>query len=201
MSASSTAPYAQAVIIPSLSILCILLTIPPLILHWKNRNFPVVSLICWLLCLNLFNIINAFIWPNDDMDSWWDGAGLCDVEVKVMIASYVAVPGNLVCIFRALAGMIDTRRAMLVPSKQQRWWNFGIDMLFCVIVPVVAMATHIVFQASRYILIGISGCVNSFDESWVSLILAWIWPLVICLMAGYYCSTLPPVCGIIGLNS
>ncbi|KAB8221778.1 pheromone A receptor-domain-containing protein [Aspergillus novoparasiticus] len=188
MLASRTAPYAQAVIIPSLSILCMLLTIPPLILHWKNRNFPVVSLICWLLCLNLFNIINAFIWPNDDMDNWWNGAGLCDVEVKVMIASYVAVPGNLLCIFRTLARMIDTRRAMLVPSKQQRWWNIGIDMLFCVIVPAVAMATHIVYQASRYILVGISGCVNSFDESWVSLILAWIWPLVICLIAGYHCS-------------
>lgn len=190
MSAPSTTPYAQAVIIPSFSILCMLLTIPPLILHWKNRNLPVVSLICWLLCLNLFNIINAFIWPSDDMDNWWNGAGLCDVEVKVMIASYVAVPGNLLCIFRTLASMIDTRRAMLVPSKQQRWWNIGIDMLFCVIVPVVAIATHIVYQASRYILVGISGCVNSFDESWVSLILAWIWPLVICLIAGYYCSTL-----------
>ncbi|KAE8349822.1 pheromone A receptor-domain-containing protein [Aspergillus coremiiformis] len=180
--------YALAVIVPLLSILSILLTIPPLLLHWKNRNVPVISLICWFLCLNLFNIINAFIWPNDDMENWWSGLGLCDVEVKVMIASYVAVPGNLLCIFRSLACVMDTRRAMLIPSKQQRWWNFGMEVLFCVIVPALAMATHIFYQANRYILFGISGCVNSFDESWVSLILAWVWPLVICLIAGYYCS-------------
>ncbi|KAE8396284.1 pheromone A receptor-domain-containing protein [Aspergillus alliaceus] len=188
MAASTTPPYAQAVIIPSLSILSILLSIPPMILHSKNRNLPAISLICWFLCLNLFNIINAFIWPNDNMDSWWSGVGLCDVEVKVMIASYVAVPGNLLCIFRSLAIVMDTRRAMLVPSKQQRRWNFGMNILFCVVVPVLAMTTNIVYQANRYILVSISGCVNSFDESWMSLMLAWIWPLVICLIAGYYCS-------------
>ncbi|KAF7591263.1 a-factor receptor [Aspergillus hancockii] len=187
MASITTSLHAQAVVIPFLSILSILLSITPLILHWKNRNFPAISLICWFLCLNFFNVINAFIWPSDDMDTWWSGEGLCDVEVKVMIASYVAVPGCLLCIFRNLACVLDTRRVTIVPNKQQRWWNCGMEWLFCMVVPILAMITHIVYQRNRYLLLGISGCVNSFDESWMSLILAWIWPLVICLIGGYYC--------------
>ncbi|GES65920.1 a-pheromone receptor PreA [Aspergillus terreus] len=179
--------YAQTLLVPILSVVSMVLSITPLILHWQNRNWAATCLICWCLGLNLFNVVNALIWPNDDIDSWWSGAGLCDLEVKIMVASYVAVPGNLLCIFRNLASVLDTRRATLVPSKQQRWRNHFFDILFCVVVPVMAMITHIVYQKSRYVLWGISGCVNSFDESWVSFVLSFMWPPIICFIAGYYC--------------
>ncbi|PLB53655.1 STE3-domain-containing protein [Aspergillus steynii IBT 23096] len=179
---------ATAVIIPVLSIVSILVSLVPLALHWKNRNFPATCLIGWFLVLNLFNIVNAIIWPNDDVDSWFSGVGLCDVEVKIMIASYVAVAGNLLGIFRGLANVLDTSRANLVPSKKQRWQNHFMDILFCVIIPIIAMITHIIFQANRYMLFAISGCVNSFDESWVSFVLSFVWPPIICLITGYYCS-------------
>lgn len=181
------AVFALAIVVPLLSVLTILLSITPLILHWENRNWPATCLICWYLTLDTFNITNALIWPNDDVDAWWSGYGLCDVEVKIMTASYVGVPGCLVCIFRNLACVLDTRRAALVPTKQQRWRNHTVDILFCLVVPVIAMATQIVYQDSRYLLWGISGCVNSYDESWVSLVLSFIWPPIICLVAGYYC--------------
>ncbi|KAJ6034838.1 uncharacterized protein N7446_009593 [Penicillium canescens] len=182
-----TKRHPLAVGLPILSFFSITLGIPPLLLHAKNRNFPATSLVSWSILLNLFNIINALTWPNDDVDSWWDGAGLCDIELKFMVAGYVGVPGSLMCIFRSLAIVLDTDRATLVPSKGQRWRNRFMDMLFCVVVPVIAMITHIVWQKSRYLLYSISGCVNDFDESWVSLVLAFIWPPVICLAAAYYC--------------
>ncbi|OQD80224.1 hypothetical protein PENANT_c038G01744 [Penicillium antarcticum] len=174
-----------------MSFFSILLGIPPLLLHAKNRNFPATSLVSWSVLLNLLNIINALTWPNDDVESWWDGAGLCDIEIKVMVAGYVGVPGALMCIFRSLANALDTDRATLVPSRGQRWRNQFMNLLFCVVVPVIAMITHIVWQKSRYLLYSISGCVNNFDESWVSLILAFIWPPIICLAAAYYCCKQP----------
>ncbi|KAJ5360368.1 Fungal pheromone STE3 GPCR [Penicillium concentricum] len=177
----------QAVVLPILSSLSIALAIPPLILHGKNRNFPATTLIFWSILLNLFNIINSLIWPTDDVKSWWDGAGLCDIEVKFMAAGYVGIPGSLACIFRSLAIVLDTDRATLVPSKGQRWRNQFVEILFCVAVPAIAMITHIIWQRSRYLLFAISGCVNNFDESWVSLVFAWIWPPIICLIAAYYC--------------
>ncbi|PWY72901.1 a-pheromone receptor PreA [Aspergillus heteromorphus CBS 117.55] len=179
--------YPQAVVLPILSILSILLSIVPLALHWKNRNYPASSLICWYLILNVFNTINALIWPTDDIASWWDGNGLCDLETKIMIGSYIAIPGTLVCIFRNLAIVLDTRRAALVPTRSQRWWNRGMVLLFCVVAPVIAMITNYVYQGKRYLLFAIAGCMNAYDESWVTLVLAEIWPIIICIIAGYYC--------------
>ncbi|GKZ17358.1 a-factor receptor [Aspergillus brasiliensis] len=183
----ASAPVSsQAILLPVLAFVSVLLSIVPLLLHWKNRNFAASSLILWYLLLNIFNIVNALIWPTDDVDSWWDGNGLCDIEVKIMIGSYVAIPGTLVCIFRSLAQVLDTSRANLVPTKSQRWWNHATVLSFCGIAPVLAMLTHYVYQANRYFLYAIAGCLNSYDRSWVTLVLAWIWPLIVCLVAGYY---------------
>lgn len=182
--------YMQAVLLPVISFVSILLSVVPLVLHWNNRNVAASSLICWYMILNVFNIINAILWPTDDVSSWWDGKGLCDFEGKIMIASYIAVPGTLVCIFRGLACVLDTRRAALVPTKSQRWWNRGMTLLFCFMAPAVATITQIIYQGGRYFVFAISGCVNSYDETWVTLVLAYIWPLIICLIAGYYCGML-----------
>ncbi|KAJ5576009.1 hypothetical protein N7535_002935 [Penicillium sp. DV-2018c] len=180
--------YPQAIILPVLSFFSIALAIPPIILHGKNRNFPASSLIFWSILLNIFNIVNSLTWPtDDDIHSAWDGSGLCDIEVKLMAASYLGIPGSLMCIFRSLALVLDTDRATLVPSRSQRWRNRFMEVMFCVVAPVLAMITHIIWQRSRYILFSISGCVNDFDESWVSLALAWVWPPIFCLVAGYYC--------------
>ncbi|GKZ95246.1 a-factor receptor [Aspergillus niger] len=187
MALPETPVSSQAILLPVLAFVSVLLSIIPLVLHWKNRNFAASSLILWYLLLNIFNIVNALIWPTDDLDLWWDGNGLCDIEVKIMIASYVAIPGTLVCIFRNLAQVLDTSRANLVPTQSQRWWNHTMVLSFCVIAPVIAMLTHYVYQANRYILYAIAGCLNNYDRSWVTLVLAWIWPLIICLIAGYYC--------------
>ncbi|KAL4916795.1 pheromone A receptor-domain-containing protein [Aspergillus aurantiobrunneus] len=187
MSSVTMSPSAQTVALQVLSTLALLASTPPLALHWKNRNFPAATLISWYILLNLFNIVNAFIWPTDDIENWWDGAGLCDIQVKLMISSYVAVPGCLLCIFRSLACVLDTSRATLVPSKRQRWRNLAMELLFCVGIPLVAAAMHLIYQGNRYFIFAVSGCVTSLDQSWVSLALGYIWPLVVCFIASYYC--------------
>ncbi|KAJ9192255.1 hypothetical protein DTO166G4_6291 [Paecilomyces variotii] len=177
----------EAIIIPLLSLLSIILSITPLMWHLRNSNFPAVCLVGWFLVNNVFNIVNAFIWPTDDVDSWWSGVGLCDVEVKLMVASYVGLPGALLCIFRHLAEVLDTERTVLVPSRSQRRKKLAIEISFCLVIPILAMITHFFVQKTRYMLYTISGCVNNFDESWVTLVLSYLWPTVICMIAAYYC--------------
>ncbi|KAL4981162.1 pheromone A receptor-domain-containing protein [Aspergillus desertorum] len=190
MDSPNMSPSSQTVVMQTLSVIAVVVTTPPLILHWKNRNFPAAVMMGWLILLNLFNVINAFIWPTDDVNNWWDGAGLCDIEVKMLISSYVAIPGSLVCIFRSLACVLDTSRATLIPSKCQRWTTRFMQVLFCVVVPLLAAATHLVYQGDRYFIFAVSGCVSSLDQSWVSLALGYIWPLVVCFIASYYCGLL-----------
>ncbi|KAL6233861.1 hypothetical protein BDW75DRAFT_231651 [Aspergillus navahoensis] len=178
MDSPNMSPSSQTVVMQILSAIAIIATASPLVLHWMNRNFPAAIMMGWFILLNLFNIINAFIWPTDDVDNWWDGAGLCDIEVKMLISAYVAIPGSLVCIFRSLACVLDTSRATLVPSKRQRWATRFMEVLFCVVVPLLAAVTHLIYQGNRYFIFAVSGCVSSLDQSWVSLALGYVWPLV-----------------------
>ncbi|KAL4753004.1 hypothetical protein BDW72DRAFT_43187 [Aspergillus terricola var. indicus] len=190
MDAPNMSPSAQMVGMQTLSAIAVVVTSSSLALHWKNRNFPAAIMMGWFILLNLFNVVNAFIWPTDDVDNWWDGAGLCDIEVKMLISSYVAIPGSLVCIFRSLACVLDTSRATLVQTKRQRWTTSFVEVLFCVLIPLLTAAMHLIYQGNRYFIFAVSGCVSSLDRSWVSFALGYVWPLVVCIIASYYCGLL-----------
>ncbi|KAH8702397.1 a-pheromone receptor PreA [Talaromyces proteolyticus] len=178
---------AQAVTVTVLSFLSLILCIPPIIWHLTNRNLAASFLVAFVILSDLFNFINALIWPTDNINSWWDGSVLCDVEVKLFIAIQVGMPGALVCIFRNLALVMDTENAVLIPSWGQRLRRIAIDLLFCAVIPVIAMVTHFIVQGNRYYIFGISGCNISYDESWLTIALSAAWPPTICIIAAGYC--------------
>ena len=177
----------EGIALPVLAILANILCCPPLVWHIKKRNFPAACLIVWFLLINLFNFINPLVWPTDDMSTWWSGEGLCDVETKIMVGSYVGVVGALACIFRSLATALDTDSAVLIPSKAQRMRKLVIELVLCVGFPVYMMATHYIVQPRRYTITAISGCGPSYDRSWPSTALHFVWPPVVCLLDVYYC--------------
>jgi pheromone a factor receptor len=181
---------AQGIAAPILSFLALLLCVPPLIWHSSNRNLAASFLTVFVIMSDLFNIINAMIWPTDDVNSWWDGSVLCDIQVKLNIGIQVGMPGALVCIFRSLALVMDTENTILVPSKAQRRREIAIELFFCVGIPVLAMVAHFIVQPNRYYIFAISGCNVSYDDSWLSILLSITWPPVICLIAAIYCGML-----------
>ena len=144
---------------------------------------------------NIFNFINALIWPTDDISSWWSGVGLCDVETKIQVGSYVGVVGALACIFRGLAIALDTDRAVLIPSKAQRTRKLVLELALCAGFPLYMMITHYIVQPHRFMIFAIAGCTSSYDTSWPSTALHFIWPPIICLVDVYYCGmfTLPSI--------
>ena len=164
-----------------------LLCIPPLICQVTHRNLASSCLIGYIMISDAFYAINALIWSHGDVNSWWDGVGLCDVEVKVQIGYQVALPGTLFCIFYNLAEVMDTDRVPLVPSKAQRLRKRALEITFCFVIPLIAMVLHFICQPFRYGILGVTGCTQSFDESWVSFALVYGWPPVICLLAAVYC--------------
>jgi pheromone a factor receptor len=181
---------AQGITAPILSFLALLLCVPPLTWHSSNRNLAASFLTVFVIMSDLFNIINAMIWPTDDVNSWWDGSVLCDIQVKLNIGIQVGMPGALVCIFRSLALVMDTENTILVPSKAQRRRELAIELFFCVGIPVLAMVAHFIVQPNRYYIFAISGCNVSYDDSWLSILLSITWPPVICLIAAIYCGML-----------
>lgn len=178
---------AQAIAAPAVALLGLTLCIPPMIWHASNRNWGASSLVAYVMYSDLINVLNALIWPTDDVDSWWDGAIFCDLQVKLSLATQVGMPGALLCIFRSLALVMEVNKATLIPSRAERLRNKAVDVFFCIGLPAIAMFMHFVVQGTRYYIFAIAGCNPSMDESWPSYVFLG-WPPIICIVAAVYCS-------------
>ncbi len=177
----------SAVALPILAALAIISATPPLVWHYKNRNTAACSLVFWIILVNIFNLVNALIWPTDDTATWYDGNVLCDIEVKLMGASNLGVVGSLACIMRNLANVMDTDRTGLIPTRSQRRRQVVIDLLLCFGGPTYMIIIHYIVQPNRFYIFAISGCTPSYDNSWPSIVLVFIWPPILCLLDTYYC--------------
>lgn len=186
MNDNSVSVPPMAVAVPLLACIAVIIDIAPLIWHIKHRNLAATSLVSWVVLCNIFDAVNAFIWPTDDVSKWWPGFVLCDIEAKLLLATTVGIPGALACIMRNLALVLDTEGSYLIPTQAQRRKQLAFDFFLSIGMPIYIMAVHYVVQPSRYYIFQIAGCLTSFDDSWPSIILVWIWPSVLCLICVYY---------------
>ena len=179
---------SEAAVVPSLAALTVSLCLPPFIWHLKNRNLAASSLIFWIVLTNFFVFINSLIWHDDDLDSWWRGYILCDIEVKLMNAANVGVPASLVAIMRSLALVLDTERTIVQPTTAQRRRKLAVDILLCFGFPIYMIIVVYVVQNIRYYIFAISGCVPGIDNSWPSIVLIHIYSPLLSTIAVYYSS-------------
>jgi len=96
----TTGAYPATVALGLLSFFTIILDLPPLLWHARNRNIAAALLISWIVVINLLSLLNVFIWPNDNTSppSFHDGQGLCDIEVKLLVGRTTALPAATFCI-------------------------------------------------------------------------------------------------------
>lgn len=179
--------YPQAMVLPLLAAVALVLEIPPLIWHVRSHNLAASSLMLWIITSNVMNFINPLIWPTDNIAAWWHGQGLCDVEVKIMVASWIGVIGSLLCILRNLAAVLKTDKAVICLSKAERQRKFGMELFLCIGLPIWMMVAHYIVQPNRYYIFAISGCTVSVDNSWPKFVLLFIWPLLFSVGVVYYC--------------
>ncbi|CAF9925322.1 MAG: hypothetical protein GOMPHAMPRED_003858 [Gomphillus americanus] len=181
---SSTSP--GAIILVVLSFWALAISVPGLTWHIRNRNLPAASMVGWIVYLNLINIINALLWPNDNINSWWNGQVYCDLVIKLSIAGGMGLVGSLACIMRALAQALDTNNIRLMPSKSQRIRQLVLENFLCVILPLALALLHFAIQPLRFYIFAIAGCEASYNNRWYTVLLSFIWPPVICVVNGYY---------------
>ena len=183
---SSFLVYPSAIILAAFSLLNLLLDIPPFIFHVRARNVAAGSLVLWILLMNTSDLINALLWPTDNIREWFSGIGLCDVEVKIFVGAQVGQTGALICIMQDLAKVLDTENVTLgrtdIEAKRRRVW----ELVMCWGMPLLLMICHYVVQSARYAIFGISGCTIIVDNSWPSIVLLQIWPVIFVLVDVYY---------------
>lgn len=181
--------YPQAVALPILAFPSWILCISPMFWHLSQRNIAAGSLIFWLILLNFFNSINPLIWPRDNLEEWYNGAGLCDIEVRIQVGASVALAACTAVIARRLANVMDTRNIIVAPSKRSVLVEKILEIGFCWVYPAILMITYYIVQPFRYYIFGISGCTAAFDSSWPSLAIVWVWGCLTTLVAAFYSGT------------
>lgn len=181
---------SAAVALPVLAFLSILFTVPPLAWHLKNKNVAACSLIFWVTLANVFVFANALIWPTDDVENWWNGVGLCDIEVKLTWAFSVGACGSLACIMRNLARVMDVDRGSVMSTRAQLKRQALVDLVWCFACPIYVMAVDYVVQFRRYYIFTIAGCTPAVDNSWATVFLIMIWAPILCVVESYYCGKL-----------
>ncbi|KAK4983391.1 a-factor receptor [Elasticomyces elasticus] len=176
----------STVVLAFLSALTLVLDIPPLLWHVRNRNVAAMSLVLWIIVLNMMTVVNIMIWPTSDFASWWSGVGLCDVEAKLMVASTIALPASSMCIMRDLARVMDTEHSVISSTRSERKRKLVMDLCWCLGTPILLMVLHYVVQPNRYYVWAVAGCNPSIDNSWVAIVLILLPPLLMFVaIAGY----------------
>ena len=175
-----------AITLVILSLFAGLLCLPTLAWYIKHRNKPAALMVAWIVLFNMANVINALIWPNDNMDSWPLGVGYCDLHVKLDLAGQMGILGALTCVMRGLAEALDGRTVRLAPSPSQRLRKAFIETFFCAVLPVYIMVAHFVVQPNRYYILAIAGCTPSFSDTWLSFLLVHCLPPAVCVVAAWH---------------
>lgn len=184
--AEPTQVYLIAVLLAISSLVIMLLIVPPMLWHFRNRNIGATVLVAWIIMLLFFTFVNAVLWPHDNISKWYNGVGLCDVEVKIQLASQVACPASMACILRTLAAVLDIDNATLTQTRAQRRRRYIIDLSWSIGFPILQMFFHYVVQTRRYYLYGITGCTPAVSKSLVTIFLLAIPPMIWTLIDSYY---------------
>jgi pheromone a factor receptor len=175
------------ILVAALAFPSFMLSIPPLIAHIRGTNFAATVLILTTMILNLQNFVNALIWPTNDVEDSWDGRIFCDIEVKLSIGLPMGTIGAITSILRQTTIILDTNSITLSPSPKQRIRKAIFEGTVCVILPAIMMATHYVVQTQRYWILPVVGCRAAFDTTWLTTILIFLPPTLVCIPGSIYC--------------
>jgi pheromone a factor receptor len=180
--------HTKAILFATFSLLVALLICPCLTWHFRNRNIGATVLVAAAIYSNFQNFLNAVIWPSDSPATWFNGVGLCDVEVKLQLFLQCVFPAAISCILRALAAVMDTERSTMAwgRTKAQRRRGYALDLVCCVGIPSLQMPIHYIVQPFRYYIFGITGCYASADTNWFMFVFLLGHPLLWTLVDVYY---------------
>lgn len=167
----------QGLCIVVFSFLAVVLLVPPLAFHCKQKNIPACSLIGWLCYNNLVNFINALIWSGEKYREATEAKGYCDLTVRITsgsssgkLAAIATLIFNLYTILAAKYDIQSRKKTML-------------DWTMCWATPVFVMATSVIAQSTRYIIERYRGCTALYSISWVTIVLTNMWELLWAIVA------------------
>lgn len=184
---ASTSP--NAILLPTFAALAIVANYVPLRLLLRVKKVAASTLVIVLMIQNAFSFINAIIWPNDNVETWFSGVGLCDVEVAIRSPVSTLLTSCSAYISWDLAKALDTDnpRTLHEPRKARRR-RIAIELIFCFAIPVLQIPLQYIVQMNRYAIVTVFGCTSFVDNSWPTVVIIAIWPSIFALLNAYFAS-------------
>ncbi|KAM3457342.1 hypothetical protein MY3296_001084 [Beauveria thailandica] len=179
---SLTANFVMRII---LAIIANLVCLVPLRLLYRNGEFAAVVFITVVEIKNIFTIVMAALWHTDDMEAWWPGYGLCDIEQFVYNGCAGIYVTCLLAIMRNLAHQVGVMRAHPLTVREKRRRNL-IQALIIFPLPIVQLAFTWPLAAQRYAVGTLMGCAWVPSSTWPYLVFFIIAQLVVSVVAGIY---------------
>ncbi|KAM0459481.1 hypothetical protein ACHAPV_005669 [Trichoderma viride] len=168
-----------------LALLGNLVCLVPLRLLYRNGELAAAMLILVVELQNFDNALNALIWHNDDMASWWPGYGFCDVDSHIRNLGIGLFNTCLLASMRNLAMQIQNMRANPLTKREKTRRNV-VQALIIFPLPLLQAAWTYPLSQQRYYIGTLSGCTWAPAHSWpyaaFDIVLPALMPL---LTAGY----------------
>ncbi len=198
----------HAILVPILSMLSVPVLITPFIFHIRHSNTGAWGILLCLILANFFSGLNALLWPSANFSGWYNGVGLCDLQSRISWPLTCAVASCTLCIVRGLANVLDIDKCDVnPPSRNKRNQKLAVELMICWFVPLAIAALSYLVQDQRYWVMTVVGCIVPYDNSWPTIVLTHIWPMVFSLGAVYYTglflppfSLLPPSCQLTSMS-
>lgn len=170
-----------------LALLANLICLVPLRLLYRNGEFAAVVFIALVEVRNLQTIASTLIWRDSDVESWWPGYGLCDLDVLVTNGSVSLYYMCLLAVLRNLARSVGMLRANPLTVKEKRRRNL-LQALIMFPLPVIQMALTYPLAAQRFAVGQLAGCTWQPYPAWPYVVFFRVAPIAVAVLTVFYAS-------------
>lgn len=196
IAAPSVPPYttpaltANLVFRVLLGIMANIICIVPLRLLYTNGELAAFVFIVNLMFKNILTVVNALIWRDDHVESWWPGYGFCDVSAFLHNFTLGLFATCLLAITRNLAIQVGLMRANPLTVREKRRKNL-VQALIMFPLPLLQLVLTWLLTAQRYAVGTLIGCSWIGYGAWPYLVFFLLIPLAVSLMTVGYASKYP----------
>nr|VWO99360.1 ABC1 transporter [Ganoderma boninense] len=154
----------------------------PLYWHLEAWNVGCVLYIFWIGLMCLFNGINYLVWRESAINfapRW------CDFYIRFYIGASIGVVCASLVINRRLYHIANVSAVSITRADKRR--NIITDLLIGLGIPLLAIAVYWFYQGHRFDILEGIGCLEAYPNTWLALILYFLWPIPIGLVSATYC--------------
>lgn len=134
--------------------------------------------------MNFYYGINSVVWSNNDINTWFQGYGWCDVQLAMWMPLETINAAAICAVMQNIANQVSLMRASSLTAHEKRRKHV-IQALIIFPVPALQIILYYFTIGMRYNISGILGCQAVFQANWLFLFF-FILPCPIFALAAAY---------------